>query len=123
MGKADQNNSKFEADKEANLNALLGTLGPADEKKSNFVPFTEAVGGTVSGIRMNDLDEETERGVADVAGHSIQLQRVAPRCHCQVIYVTYGDQMEAEINRAASPAHSAAVSLGGWAGLCIRGGW
>ena len=109
MGKADHIHTKYEADKEANLNALLGTLGPSLGEKKFYVPFGEAVGGTVNGIKMNDLEEDSEGGMADAA-HVVQLQRVARRCHCQVIYVTYGDHVEAEINRAASPAHSASVS-------------
>jgi len=126
--KGEQNYNKKEADREANLNALLGTLGPEEEKKKSFVPFGEAVGGTVGAVRMSDLDEEeagrgvvsddpasvTSGGGLDGSAHpTIQLQRVAPRCHCQVIYVTYGDQVEAEINRAASPTHSASVRRGG----------
>lgn len=104
-GKADQNRTKSEADEEANLNALLGTLGPFKKDKTS-ISLGEAVGGTVGVVRLDDsLERDSERSMPDVVS-TIQLQRVAPRCHCQVIYVTYGDQVEAEISRASSPGNS-----------------
>lgn len=105
-GRADKNHTKSEAYDEANLNALLGTLGPSQEDKP-FIPLGEAVGGTVGGVR---LDDSMGKVVSGGAFPAIQLQRVAPRCHCQVIYVTYGDQVEAEIARASSPGNSVSVA-------------
>ena len=103
-GRADQNHTKSEAYEEANLNALLGTLGPSDPLGDRpSTPLGEAVGGTVDGVR---LDDSTETAATSGVDCTIQLQRVAPRCHCQVIYVTYGDQVEAEITRASSPGNS-----------------
>ena len=89
-------------DMEANLNALLGTLGPSE---GNGPPVPrEAVGGTVGSVRMDESGEGgTEEEDESARQFNIQLQRVAPRCHCRVIYVTYGDQVEAEITRSSSP--------------------
>ena len=88
------------------MNALLGTLGPSGGGARPATPLGEAMGGTVGSICLDDSYEggEDEEGAAESAKRpTIQLQRVAPRCHCQVIYVTYGDQVEAEITRSASP--------------------
>ncbi len=100
-------NSKIHADQESNLNALLGTLGPSEgEGERPSTPMGEAKGGTVNSVM---LEEEGvgENGVGVSAKKAaIQLQRVAPRCDCQVIYVTYGDQVEAEITRSSSPGNT-----------------
>lgn len=103
------NNSddKRHTDGEANLNALLGTLGPSSGNRP-ATPLGEAIGGTVGSVRMDNSDEdEIEDSV--VQPPTIQLQRVATRCHCQVIYVTYGDQVEAEITKRADVS----VQVGG----------
>ena len=100
----DEGSGIIHTDREANLNVLLGTLGPSEGKRLTN-PMGEAMGGTVSSVRLNDSEKlETEKS-------SIQLQRVAPRCHCQVVYVTYGDQVEAEIAGCSSP-RSRSVSTG-----------
>ena len=124
----DDRSEKRHLDSEANLNALLGTLGPSKGTRP-ATPMGEAMGGTVSSVRLPDVSEggggEGERGgegegEGERSKHTVQLQRVAPRCHCQVIYVTYGDQVEAEISRTASPG-GASVS-GGWVWLWGGGG-
>lgn len=95
---------KRQIDGEANLNALLGTLGPSGSRPAT--PLGEAIGGTVGSIRLDDSCEGNVDKTADSGEQpTIQLQRVAPRCHCQVIYVTYGDQVEAEITRSSSPGN------------------
>lgn len=99
-GRADKSGS---GDGEANLNALLGTLGPSKGKRPS-TPLGEAMGGTVGSVRLDDVGADKKNG-GSVKQPTIQLQRVAPRCHCQVIYVTYGDQVEAEISRSASPGN------------------
>ncbi len=100
-------------DGEANLNALLGTLGPSGGQRP-ATPLGEAIGGTVRSERLDEGEGVAEEGGGEgggVAAPTIQLQRVASRCHCRVIYVTYGDQVEAEITRSSSPGR-ASVSQG-----------
>ena len=100
-------------DGEANLNALLGTLGPSGGHRP-ATTLGEAIGGTVRSERLEEAMEEGEAGWEEEGGGeatpTIQLQRVAPRCHCQVIYVTYGDQVEAEITRSSSPGRASVSS-------------
>ena len=56
----------------------------------------ESVGGVVNCLLIRaDLD----KGRPELRGGSVkgaQLQRIASRCHCSVIYVSYGGQAEAE---------------------------
>lgn len=102
---------KSQTDEEANLNALLGTLGPSEGGRPP-TPMGEAMGGTVSGVRLDEYNREETQGDSSNNDNFelIQLQRVAPRCHCQVIYVVYGDQVEAEIARSSSPGNNVSVS-------------
>lgn len=114
---------KCHMDGEANLNALLGTLGPAEEDRP-ATPMGEAMGGTVGSIRLPGIfvEGEGESEGEREGKQTIQLQRVAPRCHCQVIYVTYGDQVEAEITRSASPGSPLVSARGcGLVGACQPG--
>jgi hypothetical protein len=65
----------------------------------------EAVGGLVSCVLLSSESEEgEEHGEEDVARKTtIQLQRIATRCHCQIFYITYGEQPELEDGVRASP--------------------
>lgn len=89
-------------DAESNLNDLLSQLGPAkaedeEEIKVARVPSGEAaVGGLVNCLL---IPADKDRGRQELRGGSIQgasLQRIASRCQCDVIYVSYGGQAEPE---------------------------
>ena len=60
------------------------------------------MGGLVSCVLLSS--ESEEHGDEDVARKTtIQLQRIATRCHCQIFYITYGEQPELEDSVRASP--------------------
>jgi hypothetical protein len=91
-------------DSESNLNALLSQLGPANtdndqEIKGAAVPpdgKEAVVGGLVNCLL---IPADRDRGRQELRGGSIQgasLQRIASRCACSVIYVSYGGQAERE---------------------------
>ena len=45
------------------------------------------------------IQADRDRGRQELRGGSVrgaQLQRIASRCHCNVIYVSHGEQAEAE---------------------------
>ena len=94
-------------DEEEALNVLLlSALGPDQGKHSQdlgrSLPLGEAVGGLVSCVLLSS--ESEEQGEEDVARRTtIQLQRIATRCHCQIFYITYGEQPELEDGVRASP--------------------
>lgn len=94
--------SRAPRDAESNLNDLLSQLGPAkaedeEEIKVARVPSGEAaVGGLVNCLL---IPADKDRGRQELRGGSIQgasLQRIASRCQCDVIYVSYGGQAEPE---------------------------
>lgn len=94
--------SHDDQDAESNLNDLLSQLGPAkaedeEEIKVARVPSGEAaVGGLVNCLL---IPADKDRGRQELRGGSIQgasLQRIASRCQCDVIYVSYGGQAEPE---------------------------
>ena len=105
-------------DDESSLNALLSQLGPdksktpvsprgaaAHQKSDSGVPG-EAVGGLVNCVLQLSSGEVGEDGGRRGGGggggggegrsgqKKIQLQRIASRCHCEIIYVTYGGEVE-----------------------------
>ena len=83
---------------------LLGTLGPDQGKSEDLrgpLPHGEAVGGLVSCVLLSSESEEHQD--EDVSRKTVQLQRIATRCHCQIFYITYGDQPELETDVRASP--------------------
>lgn len=83
-------------DEEGALNILLGKLGPSEDIEKGLVigsPPGEAVGGLVRCV----LSE----GGEGVNKSTVQLQRIASRCHCQVFYVTYGEVVQGEV-----PSHN-----------------
>ena len=49
----------------------------------------------------SESEEYQDENVARKA--TVQLQRIATRCHCQIFYVTYGEQPELEDGVRASP--------------------
>ncbi len=59
-------------------------------------PPGEAVGGLVSCVLVCGSEDGE-----DVERRTVQLQRIASRCHCQVFYVSYGEAVEGEV-----PAHT-----------------
>lgn len=57
----------------------------------------EAVGGLVNCLL---IQGDKDRGKKELRGGSVQgaqLQRIASRCHCNVVYVSHGGQAEAEV--------------------------
>ena len=84
-------------DEESSLNALLSELGPAgDVKDTREAPLLgEAVGGLVRCLLVA-RDDSNMRGGLGGSKQTLQLQRIASRCHCQIFYVTYGGQVEEE---------------------------
>ena len=105
-GPADPNSSDVPKDEEEALNVLLlSALGPDQGKRQDLgrsLPLGEAVGGLVSCVLLSS--ESEEHGDEDVARKTtIQLQRIATRCHCQIFYITYGEQPELEDGVRASP--------------------
>lgn len=98
-------------DEESSLKALLGQLGPKEERKRQRhggIPQGEAVGGLVSCLLLPRDTECVGKVLKGVSKEHIQLQRIASRCHCQVFYVTYGNQVDTDSSEA-SPLFS--VSL------------
>ena len=107
LGVADPNSSATPKDEEEALNVLLlSALGPdLDKDKTQdlgrSLPLGEAVGGLVSCVLLSSESEEHQD--EDIARKTIQLQRIATRCHCQIFYITYGEQPELEDGVRASP--------------------
>ena len=81
-------------DEESSLNALLSELGPKSDNRETTPPG-EAVGGVVSCLLVA-RDDLSMGGGEKSSRQTVQLQRIASRCHCQIFYVTYGGQAEAE---------------------------
>ena len=86
------------------MNVLLSALGP-DQGKSEVLgrslPHGEAVGGLVSCVLLSSEAEDQQDD--DTSRKTIQLQRIATRCHCQIFYITYGEQPELEADSKSSP--------------------
>ena len=89
-------------DPESNLNVLLSQLGPAKTENEQEIKGASATSGeAVVGGLVNCLliPADKDRGRLELRGGSIQgasLQRIASRCQCNVIYVSYGGQAEPE---------------------------
>ena len=50
------------------------------------------------------VSSESEGGQGeDTPRKTTQLQRIATRCHCQIFYITYGEQPELESDVRSSP--------------------
>ena len=98
-------------DSESNLNALLSQLGPAEtvnerEIKGAKVPPGEAVGGLVNCLL---IQADKDGGRQELRGGSVRgalLQRIASRCHCNVIYVSYGGQAETDAGKISHAINS-----------------
>ena len=61
------------------------------------------MGGLVSCVLLSSESEEHQQDEDVARKTTIQLQRIATRCHCQIFYVTYGEQPELEDRVRASP--------------------
>ena len=99
VGADDPNSPATPQDQESSLNALLSELGPQKAKKQDFrkaPPPGEAVGGLVSCFLVPGADDSGGENLSELSQQRLQLQRIASRCHCTIIYVTYGEQVEAE---------------------------
>ncbi len=97
-------------DEESSLKALLSELGPGEgargetllEGESSTQPQGEAVGGLV---RCLLLPRDADCGEDVLSGgckKSVQLQRIASRCHCHVVYVTYGSHVDSDTQSTVS---------------------
>lgn len=96
IGIEEPNSEAAPHDEESSLNALLSELGPEDDKDSREATLPgEAVGGLVSCLLVARDDLDMKGGLGG-SKQTVQLQRIASRCHCQIFYVTYGGQVEAE---------------------------
>ena len=91
-------------DEESEVNALLLQLGPSGDRRGSLPPG-EAVGGLVSCyLCPSHRDPHQCAGSRDAGGalegerRTSQMQRIASRCHCNVYYVTYGEQVEVHTN-------------------------
>ena len=91
-------------DSESNLNTLLSQLGPAKTDNEEEIKGARVqsgsreamVGGLVNCLL---IPADKDRGRQELRGGFIQgasLQRIASRCQCNVIYVSYGGQAEPE---------------------------
>lgn len=83
---------------------LLSALGPDQRKAEDLgrsMPLGEAVGGLVSCVLLSSESGEYQED--ENARKTIQLQRIASRCHCQIFYITYGEQPELETDVRQSP--------------------
>ena len=87
-------------DSESSLNALLSQLGPADIRGEGEIEESSSreamVGGLVNCLL---IPAHRDTGRQELRGGAIQgasLQRIASRCQCSVIYVSYGSQVEPE---------------------------
>ncbi len=69
-------------------------------------PPGEAVGGLVSCVLMPESE-----GVIGVERSTVQLQRIASRCHCQVFYVSYGEVVEGNVP-TSTPGSVSKVCMG-----------
>ena len=91
-------------DQESYLNALLSELGPEERnerEKRGATPPGEAVGGLVSCLLIpGDTDTGGEEIRAGESKETVQLQRIASRCHCQIFYVTYGGIVETAVHKS-----------------------
>ena len=107
---ADPDHGDAPKDEEEALNVLLlSALGPSDQGKGcqdlglgRSLPPGESVGGLVSCVLQSSESEDHQDEDA-AARKTIQLQRIATRCHCQIFYITYGEQPEIEEGVRASP--------------------
>jgi len=92
IGTDEPNSEAAPHDEELSLNALLSELGPEDDKDSREATLP---GGLVSCLLVarDDLDM---RGGLGGSKQTVQLQCIASHCHCQIFYVPYGRQVEAE---------------------------
>ena len=96
IGTEEPNSEAASHNEESSLNALLSELGPEDDKDSREATLPgEAVGGTGQLFTGCQGRFRYERRVGGPK-QTVQLQRIASRCHCQIFYVTYGGQVEAE---------------------------
>lgn len=99
--------SSIPRDSESSLNALLSQLGPlkSDDENEQEIEGSKSqsssreatVGGLVNCLL---IPADRDRGRQELRGGSIQgasLQRIASRCQCSIIYVSYGGQAEPEI--------------------------
>lgn len=87
---------------------LLSALGPDQGKLEDLgrsLPRGEVVGGLVSCVLLSSESEDQQEGEGggDTTRKTIQLQRIATRCHCQIFYITYGEQPELETDVKSSP--------------------
>ena len=99
MGIHDPNSAATPKDQESSLNALLSELGPEGAKQQDYreVPAPgEAVGGLVSCFLVPGDHDLGGQDLSEVSEQRLQLQRITSRCHCTIIYVTYGEQVEAD---------------------------
>ena len=95
--------SSIPRDSESNLNALLSQLGPAktnsqeiEGSRSHSSSREAMVGGLVNCLL---IPAARDRGRQELRGGSIQgasLQRIASRCQCSIVYVSYGGQAQPE---------------------------
>ena len=91
-------------DEESTLNALLSELGPKEENEQDIkgaTPPGEAVGGLVSCLLIPGDEDSGGADLKAVAKQTVQLQRIASRCHLQIFYVTYGGQVEPDACKAS----------------------
>ena len=92
-------------DSESSLNTLLSQLGPpgsnegageGEESRIRSSSREAMVGGLVNCLL---IPADRDTGRQELRGGAIQgasLQRIASRCQCSVIYVSYGGQAEPE---------------------------
>ena len=109
-GAIDSDSEEALPDEESTLNVLLSALGPDQGKEQGrpALPPGEAVGGLVSCVLVSGNQEESDKE-DNVPRKIVQLQRIASRCHCQIFYVTYGEQVE-EADVTKSPPSILSVS-------------
>lgn len=108
-GAPGSNSEEAPPDEESEVTALLlSALGPdqGSKQERSAIPPGEAVGGLVSCV----LDQDEEEKEEGVPRKMIQLQRIASRCHCQIFYVTYGEQVE-EADVTKSPPSILSVGV------------